>query len=182
MQASVFRRAKGERERQARVAPQVAVDYNKYMGGVDQLDSLRGTATCNIMSMKWWHALFWWILDTAMVNAHHVYSVEEQKVGRTPMNHFDFIQSVVEELKHDGMHYDEDTVENAPVCRKRASLDAGTRCSGLDPITVDRRARCKNCWRRKHVKCKVFTACGTCGSHLCVDCMTEWHTTRIDDS
>ena len=48
-----------------------------------------------------------------MVNAHHVYSVEEQKVGRTPMNRFD-IQSVVE-LKHDGVHYDEDTVENAPV-------------------------------------------------------------------
>ena len=96
------------------MAPQVAVDYNKYMGGVDQLDSLRGTATCNIMSMKWWHALFWWILDTAMVNAHHVYSVEEQKVGRTPMNRFDFIpKSVVEELKHDGVHYDEETVENA---------------------------------------------------------------------
>ena len=34
-ESSVFRRTKGERERQARVAPQVAVDYNKYMGGVD---------------------------------------------------------------------------------------------------------------------------------------------------
>ena len=181
-ESSVFRRTKGQRERQARSAPQVAVDYNKYMGGVDQLDSLRGTASCNIMSMKWWHALFWWILDMAMVNAHHVYSVEEEKVGRTPMNRFDFIQSVVEELKHDGEHHGEETVENAPVYRKRASLDAGTRCSGLDPITVDRRARCKNCWSRKHVECKVFTACGACGSHLCVDCMTEWHTTRINDS
>ena len=65
-ESSVFRRTKG---RQARVVPQVAVDYNKHMGGVDQLDSLRGIATCSIMSIKWWHALFWWILDPAMVNA-----------------------------------------------------------------------------------------------------------------
>ena len=79
-----------------------------------------------------------------MMNAHHVYSVEEEK-GRTPMNRFDFIQSVVEELKHDGEHYDEETIENAPVYRKRASRDARTTCSGLDPITVDGRARCKNC-------------------------------------
>ena len=43
----VFRRTKGERERQF-VAPQVAVDNNKYMGGVDQL--IGGHATCNIMS------------------------------------------------------------------------------------------------------------------------------------
>ena len=74
--------------------------------------------------MKWWHALFWWILDTAMVNAHRVYSVEEEKVGRTPMNRFDFIQSVVEELKHDGVHYDEDTVENATVWIRLPWIDA----------------------------------------------------------
>lgn len=59
-----------------------------------------------------------------MVNVHYVYSVQESRSA--PWNHFYFIQSVVEELKHDGVHYAEDAVENALVYRKRASLGIGS--------------------------------------------------------
>ena len=99
--------------------------------------------------------------DTAMVNASRVL-VEEQKVGRTPMNRFDFIQSVVEELKHDGVHYNEDTVENAPVCRKRASLDAKRDARGQIRLPwID--ALDANCWKQ-NMSNPVLTACRACES------------------
>ena len=76
-----------------------------------------------------------------------------------------------------------ETVENAPVYRKRASLDAGNEMLGArSDYCGSTRRDAKTVGDVKHVECKVFTACGACGSHLCVDCMTEWHATRIDDS
>lgn len=81
------------------------------------------------------------------------------------------------------MHYDEGALENALVYR--TSLDAGTRCSGLDPITVDRAMQKLLEMKTRQIE-DFHSACGliplTDGSHLCVNCMVEWHTTRIDDS
>lgn len=93
--SSVERRERGVHGRTVRAAPKVARDYNMYMGGVDQLDSLRGSCTCAVKYQKWWHALFWWMLDTAMVNAYRAYCFEAKG---TPMDRATFILSVVNDL------------------------------------------------------------------------------------
>ena len=46
--------------------------YNKFMGGTDRCDSLRGFNTTQRKSVKWWHSLLFWALDIAYVNAYAV--------------------------------------------------------------------------------------------------------------
>ena len=72
----------------------VAADYNKFMGAVDQHGALRGSASCSQMSMKWWHTLFWWMLDAAMVNAYCVYAFAEKKAGARSVMHFQQVRDI----------------------------------------------------------------------------------------
>jgi hypothetical protein len=52
----------------------VVSDYNKYMGGVDRADQRRANYGMNRKSRKWWHRLFWGMMDIAFVNAHVIYN------------------------------------------------------------------------------------------------------------
>lgn len=54
-------------------SPQVAKDYNNYMGGVDHADQLRSSYAVNRRSKKWWHRLFWGMLDILFVNSFIIY-------------------------------------------------------------------------------------------------------------
>lgn len=49
--------------------PQTVKDYNAFMGGVDTADRLRALYCIDRKSPKWWHRLFWGVLDIAFVNA-----------------------------------------------------------------------------------------------------------------
>lgn len=49
--------------------PTVVNDYNKYMGGVDKADQLRALYNINRKSKKWWHRLFWGVIDIIFVNS-----------------------------------------------------------------------------------------------------------------
>ena len=46
--------------------------YNKYMGGVDLADNLRRTYSFSLKSMRWYMRIFWYLLESAAVNAHIV--------------------------------------------------------------------------------------------------------------
>jgi len=177
----VRRREKGERDRSSRNAPKVAADYNKFMGGVDQLVALRGTYTCRIKAKKWYFSLLWLMLDVAMINAHHVYCVEEGKAKRKPMTRDKFIKSVIESLIAKDEDPDAAEVENDGSGRKRARNEAGTMCEKVRPCTFDRRRQCKNCYNRRGVISKQNTGCSTCEAPLCVDCISEWHERRLDE-
>ena len=52
-ESTVLRRESGNAGRRRMSAPKLAADYNLYMGGVDRLDSLRGSCTCAVKSKKW---------------------------------------------------------------------------------------------------------------------------------
>ena len=56
---------------QALIPCPVAVkQYNMYMGGVDMADAKRKVYSCSRRSKKWWHRLFYFIVDVCIVNAH----------------------------------------------------------------------------------------------------------------
>ena len=65
----VFRRNKDGS--QAVVNCPVAVKtYNAGMGGVDLADAKRKVYSCSRKAKKWWHRLFYFVLDVCIVNAH----------------------------------------------------------------------------------------------------------------
>jgi hypothetical protein len=47
--------------------------YNAYMGGVDLFDARQKTYSTSRKSKKWWYRLFYFILDTAVVNFYIIY-------------------------------------------------------------------------------------------------------------
>jgi len=53
--------------------PHVIKVYNEHMGGVDLLDSLLGLYRIRIRSKKWYHRMFFHILDLSIVNAWLLY-------------------------------------------------------------------------------------------------------------
>lgn len=53
--------------------PMAMADYNKNMGGVDKADMLRALYAVNGTSIKWWHRLFFGIVDITFINAFIVY-------------------------------------------------------------------------------------------------------------
>ncbi|KAK4312806.1 hypothetical protein Pmani_015818 [Petrolisthes manimaculis] len=65
--------------------PQVIKDYNENMGGVDKHDMLRQLYGMNRKSMKWWHRIFFGLLDMSIVNAFVVY---KEHHGSLPLLEF----------------------------------------------------------------------------------------------
>ncbi|CAG5006623.1 unnamed protein product [Parnassius apollo] len=52
--------------------PVAVKGYNSYMGGVDTADRLRTLYCIDRKSPKWWHRLFWGLLDIAFVNSYDI--------------------------------------------------------------------------------------------------------------
>ena len=57
--------------------------YNMYMGGVDLADRKRKEYSCSKRSNKWWHRLFYFFLDVAVVNAHVLESISPHCQNRS---------------------------------------------------------------------------------------------------
>ncbi|GBP21588.1 PiggyBac transposable element-derived protein 4 [Eumeta japonica] len=68
-EATVARKEKNG-SKSAITCPIAVKDYNNYMGGVDTADRLRALYCIDRKSPKWWHRLFWSLLDIAFVNAY----------------------------------------------------------------------------------------------------------------
>ena len=60
--------------------------YNKFMGGVDMQDQARKYYNVTFKSVKWWKYLFWFFLDTAIINSYILYSESNEK----RITHLDF--------------------------------------------------------------------------------------------
>ncbi|MPC56634.1 PiggyBac transposable element-derived protein 3 [Portunus trituberculatus] len=53
--------------------PSIVMVYNKFMGGVDLLDSLLALYRINLRSKKWYHELLWHFLDMLLIQAWLLY-------------------------------------------------------------------------------------------------------------
>ena len=60
--------------------PKIIDDYNHYMGGVDIADQRRGYYNTQIMTRQNWMPLFYWLLDTAIINSHLAYKAAGSKM------------------------------------------------------------------------------------------------------
>ena len=74
-QSHVDRRVKGVKGKVSRVAPVAFVDYNIGMGGNDVGDMLRSRMTVHTTSKKWWHCLFYYIIDQAIIATFRIWNL-----------------------------------------------------------------------------------------------------------
>ncbi len=62
------RRKKGGTEQEERWTPHCAIDYRRYMGGVDRHDQYMENYRFNRRTVKWWHCIFFYLIDAAITN------------------------------------------------------------------------------------------------------------------
>ena len=71
------------------------------MGGVDLADQRRKYYSIAKKSMKWWYYLFWFLLDTAIVNSFIIMTVTNFPSVQRPQTLRDYKMKLIEQLVGD---------------------------------------------------------------------------------
>ena len=154
-------------------------DYNENMDGVDLADQLRGYYSCHLKCMKWWHAILYWILDTAACNAYLVH----KEASEHPLSHLQFTTRLANDLLTEAG----EKHTSSSGRKRRSSSDAASqrpdlRLIGKHQIRTIQGSAAKSP-QRDCVKCKAEGKrsrsnyeCGTCNVGLHANCFEEWHT------
>ncbi len=94
---SIVQRRKGAEIRQV-TCPEAFKLYNHYMGGVDLADQKRKYYSIARKSMKWWYYLFWFLLDTSIVNSFIIMTVTNFSLVQRPLTLRDYKLKLIEQL------------------------------------------------------------------------------------
>jgi hypothetical protein len=79
--------------------PPAVKSYRAFMGGVDLFDQYRAYYKLQLRSFKYWHVMFFFILEAALVNAWVLYSQNMKRAGLPPeFNHFEFRAAIAMKL------------------------------------------------------------------------------------
>lgn len=153
--------------------PDAVVDYNKHMGGVDKADMLCAVQGLSRKSKKWWHRIFFGIVDRTIVNALIAYS----KLEGQSMSVLDYKRAVAQALitcatpVKVGRPRSTPSLPGPTKRRKggpSVSKEIRLQNRGVHWVTYDKkRGRCEVCQvnkmeSRPHSKCafcKVFLCC-----------------------
>ena len=73
--------------------PSIIDDYNQYMNGVDIADHLRSNYSTQLTSHRTWMPLFYWLLDTVVINSYRIY-----QQAHPQSLHKDFREALVKAL------------------------------------------------------------------------------------
>ena len=76
------------------------LEYTTHMHGVDVADQLRASYSCQTRSHKWWHRVFFFLIDTSIVNMYAIYLDKCRNCAppRKPMTHLQFWTQLCEAL------------------------------------------------------------------------------------
>lgn len=172
--------------------PNVVVEYNRHMGGVDLMNSLIGRYKIKIRSKKWYIRLFYHLLDQTVVNSWLLYRRQKQQSGETSniMKLADFRTEVAmclckmgsettprrgrpSDLEREIQKKKQRSVTTSYVPPKDVRMDETSHWPSYDSS----RQRCKL------PTCKSFSfiKCMKCGLHFCLNknknCFVKFHTT-----
>ena len=89
-QDSVLRRVDKAKLRDSVGCPTAVKKYNKHMGYVDQADAFRSSYMMGRKSVRWWTRVFWYCIDTSIVNAFILFNMNLKASGKPPMRQLQF--------------------------------------------------------------------------------------------
>lgn len=172
--------------------PVIVTDYNSNMGGVDLADQLRSTYCVDRKSRKWWHRIFWGLIDITFVNASIISNQLFEK-----MSPLEFRRSVAT-----GLMVQSDTLNQATkkrcstaspstlLCRRKRrkynySVPDDVRKAKLGkhwPVFTPHRGRCEMCSSNAQ-ESRPQSKCSTCNVYLCCNnkkqCFLDYHEITI---
>ena len=157
--------------------PKQIIEYNKYMGGVDLADQLQSYYSMGRQSRKWWTYLFWFFINTVIVNAYVLYTISQYPLPEHPMTQLQFRIKVAIELIGGYSGYKRNlkrqNPDDVPVAQENLLLHS---C-----VTMPRRKKaCCQCLRQnRRTLCggrvESVYGCHLCNIHTCRDCFAAYH-------
>lgn len=164
-------------------SPTAVKSYSQHMGGVDKADMLCSIYGLNRKAKKWWHRLFFGIIDRTVVNAMIAYN----KLQNTKTNTLHFRRQVALSLI---------TLSHKPKIgrplrtppllakKRRQSKYSVSRAVRLENrgahwvVYGEKRGRCEVCSQKK-VESRPHSQCSMCKVFLCSNanknCFNEYH-------
>lgn len=177
--------------------PAAVADYNRNMGGVDLHDQFRASAGTSsyFRNVKWWHALFWWGLDTCAINSFLIYRARLQKPSQA--NRKMFMLELIHEMLRQGLpppprgspspkRKDLSDLECLRPSKRRIVQDPPPLTIWCEPECLNNRLRCELCAAKRKGKKSTppLTSwqCRTCKVRCCLsstrNCFSEHMTAR----
>lgn len=158
------------------IKPTVVCKYNQYMGGVDIADQYISSYAFSRKSLKWWRKVFFWLLETAVVNAFILFKIKHKK---PKLRQRQFRKVLVKELVGD--------VRNTNKRGRPSNFDEDDRLNGKlhlpYPLDGGKSKDCAVCSDRRAGKDRKRTKfyCKTCstnpGLHM-GQCFEKYHSLK----
>ena len=174
--------------------------YREFMGAVDRFDQFRAYLKLEMRTGKFWHVLFWFIIESALVNAFLLYKITRLFAGlEIEYTHLQFRVAVVLALvaEWEGMGCAFDSSMNSPATdltnksakqiRVKFGRNLATRFSGdlhlryMEDIPLKTGSKLKfrqlRCVNPGCKKARTSKWCRQCVAPLCFpQCFKEYHT------
>lgn len=157
--------------------PQLLIEYNKYMNGVDKFDQLKSTYGVDRKSHKWWHRIFFFFLDACIVNSFIIY----KGLNLEKMTMKDFRLAVVEYLISVPDTKRRCSDQNSPITIKKHKPFVPTEkrlTEANHQPTYSTRRRCALCSTKEN-QVRTNWLCSTCCVPLCMGkekyCFQAYH-------
>lgn len=160
---------------QAILKPNIVMSYNTCMSGVDLLDQSISAHTITRKTVKWYHKVYFHLIDIAIYNSFVIYKVLHHE---TRINFLDFKILLVKELLKE--HHAEQIVSRSQSLEVNNSLrffgDHFPVGKGIYENGKQKFARCVVCCQNDKRK-ETSIICENCNVSLCpVPCFKDFHT------
>ena len=139
--------------------PQAISSYNQYMNAVDRSDQILATHNVNRKSMRWWKALFFHLIDIAVVNSFLLFREHQSKF---PDN-----AGLKRTADYSQAHFREEIVRN--ICGFEEYMDPPAASTPVGdpnefetahvPVVTQQKKNCVVCYKRDKVEKQVHSKC-----------------------
>ena len=146
--------------------------YNKYMGGADRNDQLRGYYSVRMKGRKFYKYNWWFMFDVTVTNTY-ILCKNHSDLNVTLVK--DFHTALAKELIGD---FNNRKRRGRP---STGSSPSSRFCSDHFTIQAEKRSRCYYCYhKRSHKRHDTPWFCKTCDKYLCQngkqdDCFLQYH-------
>ncbi|XP_033760410.1 piggyBac transposable element-derived protein 1-like [Pecten maximus] len=159
------------------LAPEAVQLYGSRMNAVDRADQLRMQYSCSRKSLKWWKYLFYFLLDTAIVNSFLLMkeSPNHKLTTRTGKEKIRTQISYRQELARQ-------LIGETRVTRKRKAQPTTMDTTGHQhwPEILNKKGRCRQCSKSGRRR-EVISGCSHCNVKLCVGCFKDYHQSLLNE-
>lgn len=171
----IVNRKNSKGERMPIECPKSISDYNKFMGGVDRFDQYMATYSVAQKSRWWWLKLFYYMLDTSIVNSYLLYKSSCANYRKKPISALEFRSTLTDQLIANISSRYRPTISPGVKNPKRAlSSPSNYIIPGQHlAVEIDKYRRCKLCSKNKEKISNIL--CETCKICLCKNCFAPYH-------